>query len=229
MLRNAIGARATAIARIALPAYVLVAILGLPSPILAQRAQAFVKRGESIPKDFTSWSLFLVCNPAWLGSDQASAQRMKSLFDGFNAFSPIIGSKNVAVWFSTVSPPSPDNYDADEAGDYCAKYKLQSNVSPYVVVTTTYPTKFGATGNYYAMSLAGLDTENMLKLLGTVSDRIRAQDFNAPQFDSDRYWRQVTQTLEDSLRVIGRIAAAVKITVNARLFKIEIDGAKVSG
>jgi hypothetical protein len=75
---------------------------------------------------------------------------MQQLFGAFNAFSPIIGSNNYAVWFRKGSPAPPDRYDADRAGDYCIKYRLQANASPYVVVTTTYPTESGATGNYYA-------------------------------------------------------------------------------
>lgn len=204
-----------------------------PSGAWAQdAAQIIVSNGQSISRNYRSWSLFLVCNPEWLAGSEAAQNNMRDLYRAFGTFGRIIGSDNLAVWFSkptTVSEPSASEaYDADEAANYCGVYRLSANESPYIVVTTAYPTKDGTPGNYYAISLNGLDNSNRLRLLGTISDRIRMSDFRAAQFDSDRYWRGWIQVLEDSAQALRQLIPALKFTVDARAVKMEFDGSRLS-
>jgi len=156
---------------------------------------------------------------------------MRALFDAFGGFGQTIGTSNLAVWFvkkdTGASRPAPEDYDADEAGDYCATYKLSANDSPHIVVTTEYPKKNGVPGNYYAVSLNRLDQTNRLRLLGDISNRIRQADFNSTQFDSDRYWRRWRQVLEDSAEAMGTLIRAMNIVVNAGAVKFEFDGSKL--
>ena len=201
----------------------------ISSPLFAQRAGIQLNTGEPIPKNYKSWSLFLVCNPSWLRTDEAAKARMKSLFDAFSAFSRTIGSDNLAVWPITRKTGGPEAYNADLAGDYCETYRLSANDSPHVVVTTAYPTKAGAPGDFSAISLNGLDTENMTKLLGTISDRVRTSDLDKQQLASDRFWRRWTQILQDSVTAMGHLAKAIKFTVDTKLMKLEFDGEKLSG
>ena len=205
--------------------------LFLSSPALAQAASE-VTHGQSISPNYKSWSLFLVCNPEWLVTEEAAQENMRALHEAFSSFGKIIGSANLAVWFTkpaiSSSQANYETYDADEAGDYCASYGLSANESPYIVVTTAYPTKTGARGNYSAISLNRLDNANRLRLLGTISDRIRMSDFRAEQFDSDRYWRRWAQVLDESARAMGRLVEAIKFTVDARAVKVEFDGTKIS-
>ena len=50
-----------------------------------------------IPKDYKTWSLFLVNNPQWVVAE--SNDKVKKLYDQFQAFGRAIGRDNVAVWF----------------------------------------------------------------------------------------------------------------------------------
>jgi hypothetical protein len=195
-------------------------------------AEVVVADGQSISHNYKSWSLFLVCNPEWLVSSDAAQGNMRDLYRAFGVFGRIIGSDHLAVWFrkagTTQNPSAPEAYDATEAADYCAVYHLTANDSPYLVVTTAYPTKNGSSGNYLAVSLKGLDNTNRLKLLGTYSDRIRMSDFRASQFDSDRYWLGWTQVLEEGAAGLGQLVKAMKFTVDAKAVKIEFDGSRLS-
>ena len=50
-----------------------------------------------IPKEFDSWSLFLICNPNWLLSE--NQEKLADLYNGFRAFGRAIGTRHAAVWF----------------------------------------------------------------------------------------------------------------------------------
>src|SRR6266581_8603865 len=51
-----------------------------------------------IPKDpYKTWSLFLINNPQWVVAE--SNDKVKRLYDQFQAFGRAIGRYNVAVWF----------------------------------------------------------------------------------------------------------------------------------
>jgi hypothetical protein len=191
------------------------------------RSPVVVPAGQPIPKGFKTWSLFLVCNPAWLGDDPASKARMVQLHSAFLGFGGSLGTQNAAVWLTTAGG-NPSDYDADRAGDFCGTYGLSSNLSPYVVVSSDYPTVAGAPGDFAAISLAGLSTDNMLALLGQLSDRIRASQLDRDRMDSDRYWRGWVQVLEDSEAVVRKIAKGFSFSVDARVVKVRFDGKALS-
>ena len=220
------------------PAICLAACLAgttVPFVSSAARAQAaaqiVVSDGQTISRSYKSWSLFLVCNAEWLASSEAAQNNMRDLYQAFGVFGKIIGNDNLAIWFrksAAANPSAADAYDAEEAVNYCIHYGLSANDSPHIVVTTTYPAKDGSRGNYYAISLNGLDNQNRLKLLNTIRDRIVMSDFRAVQFDSDRYWRSWTQILQDSAQILGQVIPALKFTVDARAVKLEFDGSRIS-
>jgi hypothetical protein len=194
-------------------------------------AEIVISDGQAISRSYESWSLFLVCNAVWLASGEAAQNNMRDLYLAFGVFGKIIGNDNLAVWFrksAVTTPSAAEAYDADEAANYCIHYGLSANDSPHIVVTTTYPAKNGSRGNYYAISLNGLDNQNRLKLLNTIRDRIVMSDFRAVQFDSDRYWRGWTQILQESAQILGQAIASLKFTVDARAVKLEFDGSRIS-
>src|SRR5581483_7912645 len=64
------------------------------------RSPVVVPAGQPIPKEFKTWSLFLVCNPGWLGDDAAAKLRMTVLHSAFLGFGRSLGTKNAAVWLT---------------------------------------------------------------------------------------------------------------------------------
>lgn len=174
--------------------------------------------GQPIPEGFKTWALFLVCNPAWLGDDAASRERMLKLHSAFMGFGRSLGSRNAAVWFAGPSG-RPENYDADRASDYCATYRLSGLRSPYVVITSRYPTETGAPGDFAAISMAGLNADNTLTLLGELADHVRASQLDPSTMDSDRYWRGWVQVLEDTINAAGRLARGLSFSVDTRFVR----------
>jgi hypothetical protein len=186
------------------------AILVAPGHALANvtRAPVVVPQGQPIPRGFKTWSLFLVCNPAWLGDDASSKARIGTLHSAFLGFGRSLGSQNAAVWFTT-APGTPADYDADRASDFCGTYRLEANRSPYI-------------------SLVGLDADNVLKLLGQLSDLIRAAQLDRAKMDSDRYWRGWVQVLENCASAAGKIAKGFSFAVDTRVIKVKFDPKQVS-
>jgi hypothetical protein len=61
-----------------------------------------IEAGRAVPSQSTlipleSWSLFLVCNLAWLG--RGNTDKINVLYEQFQAFGRAIGPKHLAVWF----------------------------------------------------------------------------------------------------------------------------------
>jgi hypothetical protein len=191
---------------------------------------------------FQTWSLFLVCDPAWLNNDENSKHNLTALHTQFLGFGRAIGSKNLAVWFggSTLSGhlagPVGDskevvNYDADEAINFCTQYGLVATESPCVIVTTQYPEENrphgSGYGNYYKISLSNLDADQMERLLGSLADHVRSSELSQQKFDSERYWALWDKILRESVEVLGLFARGVKVTINTAVIKVEISGDKV--
>lgn len=101
---------------------------------------------EEIPKNFKTWSLFLVCNPKWLESTTPdTSNNLEKLYQSFETFGRTIGDDNAAVWFSlTGGQRNADltpthRIDVERSVRFCAAWKLAPSSSPYVVVTSSYP------------------------------------------------------------------------------------------
>jgi len=119
------------------------------------------KRHEPIPREgYASWSLFLICNPAWLL--QENQAKLQDLYRQFRAFGRAIGPKHLAVWFWERSPggatPALGEYvDVDRSSQYCDSLRLLPSQSPHVVVMTTYPAPAQPfTGDKVVLQLNGL-------------------------------------------------------------------------
>jgi hypothetical protein len=53
---------------------------------------------EPIPKGYDTYSLFLICDPAWLLKNQHNKERIANLHKQFLAFGDSLGDKHLAVW-----------------------------------------------------------------------------------------------------------------------------------
>ena len=119
------------------------AMLAAPSQGRAQAAYEVMPL-QQIPRSYDSWSLFLVCNPAWLleNGDRGIAE----LFRAYKAFGQAIGPKNLAIWFwkAPAMTPTLENTDIGRMSEYCQKYRLTPSDTPQVVATTRKSGRAGA-------------------------------------------------------------------------------------
>jgi len=157
---------------------------------------------EPIPESpYKTWSLFLINNPQWVLAE--SNEKIKRLYDEFEAFGKAIGPDHVAVWFwskSVAREPVAFNEAVDVARSarFCEKLKLAPSGGPYILVTSDFPGRGQMNDSstflptplerYYTVSLNNKSADEIMELLTRVADKIttdRLADLNSR---SERYW-----------------------------------------
>ena len=130
-----------------------------------------------VPRDgYKTWSLFLVCNPAWATSERE--QDLAKLYESFKAFGDAIGDHNLAVWFSsrgTLRTSSPE-LDAARSARYCRTLQLKPSLGPYIVITASYPDEAGKPNERAVFQLGGLGPTEIGGLLGKLADDLLLTD-----------------------------------------------------
>jgi hypothetical protein len=173
-----------------------------------------------IPTEFESWSLSLVCNPAWWLKE--NQQLLQGLRVQFAAFSEAIGPKHLAVWFAKQGQP--DSVDADRSARYCEKFGLLPSEGPHVLVTTTYPDLDQPTLNYYVIKLNGTRAPEISSLLTKLADQLLVQGLRQEELDSERWWRAWQSIFESTRTTVATLMKKVKVTIDTKFFKVEIEG-----
>ena len=139
-----------------------------------------------------SWSLFLVCNPAWFLEE--NQPNLRNLYTQFNAFSKVIGPTHLAVWFWKQNPSGwtpkvlGDVMDENRHNSYCTKFGLLPSESPHVLVTTLHPDSTEAVGDRkkVIVKLSGTNATGIqiLLLKLTASARRARLTTSRPRFGS---------------------------------------------
>lgn len=196
--------------------------IGLP-----QDARALNLDTEPIPKNYQSWSLFLICNPQWLLAESES--RLSNLYANFISFGDAIGERHLAVWF-TRRPPTPQgsiakDLDVKRNAALCTKLKLLPSKSPYVVVMTSYPDVEVENLKYEVLiELNNLPPEDIGNLLTKLTDQLLVQGLRQADFDSAQYWGAWKRSVESIGDILASLIKKVKITINAGPVKLEVEG-----
>lgn len=183
--------------------------------------EPILNNNEGVP--FKSWSLFLICNPAWLLKE--NSQMVWGLLERFEAFGKSIGKDHLAVWFWQSKPrqgmPVADFLDVDRSSQYCDKYGLLPSESPHVLVTTTYPHLTTPVKDYSFLALNGINPDGIMRLLNTLADQLKVQGLQQKELGSRVWW----ETWWSSIAAIGSrtsdLMQHVKLTFDTKFFKIE--------
>jgi hypothetical protein len=153
--------------------------------VSAIHAQAFVEiigRKEPIPFGYKTYSLFLICNPAWLDPSRSSG--LTDLFHQFQAFGRSIGDDQAAVWFwrttvkkgweNTLVPT--DVIDVERGTEFCKAWKLKPSDGPYLAVTTTRPDESNLTKGIpdgsAVFTLGAMNPSQISSLLAKLTDSL---------------------------------------------------------
>jgi hypothetical protein len=190
------------------------------------QAQAKVAPPEAIPRnDYKTWSLFLVCNPAWLGPEKAPD--LYSLYQQFEAFGRAIGDDHLAVWFwkSRIAENDPkiaDKVDVERSVRFCRTFNLQPSSSPYVLVTTSYPDEshLAIPKDYALFELAKMNSTDISKLLTKLTDELvlkgRVEGAKPAPEAEGALWIRL---LEATQRAIGDFGCAWNLKVQTGLLE----------
>lgn len=158
---------------------------------------------QPIPRSpYKTWSLFLINNPQWLVAE--SNEKIRRLYDQFEAFGKAIGPNHVAVWFW--SGEAQADVDVDRSARFCERLKLPPSGGPYILVTSDYPGN-GLTSDpssflptplksYYTVSLNNKSADEIIQLLTSVADKITADRLSELNSSSKSWWSGWQQTFE---------------------------------
>lgn len=191
--------------------------------------------GHAIRRPFSTWSLFLISNSTWLEAE--SSDKIIALFKSYVGFGRAIGRDHAAVWFgrlpwstaSTLSAKSglsvsyredpPDDargtdlaaqIDTRKCADYCAKFKLDINRGPHVVVTKQYPGLDQQLDDHIVIALNTLKPASTSKLLSTLASQIINNKLDQAGLASQKWrliWRDaVGAALRSLSSVFDRVA-----------------------
>jgi|GEM_PF-2445780 hypothetical protein len=203
-----------------LPCVMLLSFLVLESEALGQ-APVPLKPHQTIPgKPFTSWSLFLVCDPAWLLPGQETA--LRDLQVRYRAFGDTTGPSHAAVWFENVvaGQQVTGSVDVGRNVEYCRKFQLVPSEGPHVVVTTIHPDQWKAGDSKIVLAFAGRSAQDMQGQLSKLNDQIAAQRLSQKELDSVAWWSTWTEIIETTCTWLSK----VKWSVDAKVAKVERSG-----
>jgi hypothetical protein len=196
-------------------------VLATPLEVCAQ-ATYEVMPTVNIPKEgYSSWSLFLICNPAWMTTN--GDKGIIELFKDYKAFGAAIGPKNLAIWFWTkpAMTPSADLTDVSRSSGYCQKYKLLPSDSPHVLVTTSYPDDPNP-GDRFVISLNGLDGQASALALTKLTDQLLVTGLNQSELDASDKWRRVFNATGAALSAVGCYFDKISFSFKTGVLNAEI-------
>lgn len=201
----------------------------------AQAVSELVTSDQPIPEDCKSWSLFLICNPAWVVPEGAS--NLESLYSQFQAFGGVLGPEHVAVWFWSREWSWDEQEELHTAVDvvrssaFCSLLDLPLGDSPYVVVTTeypgearvsTYPETFHKPENFYVLALNGVPASEATELLTRLANQIVAERLTEVDLGSEGYWRRWQQIFESLQSGLVDFSKTIRVTLNTQFFTVEM-------
>lgn len=130
---------------------------------------------QQIPRNYQTWSLFLVCTPDWVTPERSAD--LANLYRRFRGFGAAIGNDNLAVWFWTAQttltdPRLSDKVDVARSAEYCRTLKLAPSAGPYLVVTSAYPDVNAFPQDRAVYELGGLQPADLAKLLNMLTDQL---------------------------------------------------------
>lgn len=226
--------------RALLPAVLAVLLLAAALSARTASAQAIselVMSDEPIPEDYDSWSLFLVCNPAWLLPESQS--NLLNLYSQFRAFGGVLGPDHVAVWFWshgwTWDEPGElhSAIDVVRSSAICSLLDLPLSDSPYVVVATEYPgaatmsdypESFVKPENYYVLALGDVDAGEAMQMLSSLADAVVAEKVFETDPNTESFWRKWEDVFRNVRAGVVDVASKLRVTINTQFFTLELSG-----
>jgi hypothetical protein len=166
---------------------------------------------------YRSWSLFLVCDPAWLHPERAEA--LLDLRRRYGYFGDTTGPAHAAVWFTTTADPD-SPLDVERMRQYCDRFTLVGSEGPHIVVTTVHPDRWTPGDSRIVLAFGELPARDIQERLSKLNDRITLGGLWREELDSERWWAVWVRVLESACDWLDK----VKWGINAKVLRIEREG-----
>jgi hypothetical protein len=175
------------------------------------------KTGE-IPKNFKTYSFFLVCNPQWLAPGKRSG--LLDLYLQFHEFGRTIGNDNAAIWFLKSVSTHDDtglsnNTDVERSVRLCRAWDLTPSEGPHLVITT-YPDESLLSSRIpphlpeksAVYKLGTMSPEDISKLLAKITDglvkRGQIEDLlSNPPSVAPPLWARLLEVTQQTIKSFG--------------------------
>jgi hypothetical protein len=223
-------------ARLATALSLATVLLAFPSAAQAQAAVRVYGR-DAIPlvadhgmlppgTPFSSWSLFLPCNPRWLATERS--EDLGRLNRAYFHFAIVTGPRHAAVWFLRPraagapgdQPNAANDLDIERSAAYCDRFGLRPSGGPYVAVTTVHPDQWQGEvpGQRPADPLVVLAFDNIgsvqaAELLTELNDQLQRNQLSREALDTRRWWLAWDRVLGGMCRYFRDLKVSVSIKV----------------
>lgn len=147
----------------------------------------------------------------------AGTEKVKPLYDQFEAFGRVVGPDNLAVWFWTENIWETKSYkavDTNRAAMFCEKLRLPPSNSPHILFTNEYPgtgltndaSTFLLTTAKYSQhwSLNDRSPDEIMQLLTRVADKIVADKLSELDSTSGGLFARLAASLRGSSWLPGQ-------------------------
>lgn len=204
-----------------------------PKPI---DALSYLYPDQPIPEGFNSWSIFIINNPEWVLPQ--SKEKLKGLYDNFNALGSTIGPSNMAVWFS-LPPASPDNsfpdVDVMRGSAFAYSLKLLPSKGPCIITTTDYPgpayldddpDSFKALDNYSILQLHDASPEEIDMIINDLADQLVIGKLSMKNSESEDYWRAWEEAFNTTRNKILDVARNISFKIKTDFFEVDFQSNK---
>lgn len=205
----------------------VLALALLAVSVTGLRGQAFqevITPDREIDDGYETWSLFLICNPAWASPD--AYERLESMWRAFVGFGRAIGDDHLAVWFWRRPPrwgteDLVDDVDVERATRWCDLYDLRPSESPHVLVTTTYPTLDERVEEYGTVELAGAEPAQITDFMVELADVLYEGDLASLDPQTESFWFRLFEAIRSPIRSLGEDVA---VTIQSGPLKLQWSG-----
>lgn len=176
---------------------------------------------ESLPKSYESWSMFLICNDAWIQTE--NIDELEELYRLFKSFGLAIGQDHIATWFTTSSDTK--SPDIERNATFCEQYGLDVSGGPYVVITSYYPDESRANSKkdeWGILDFHGKEDEEVYLILEQWATALRNSKIYKKNPEKGGYWRILKSTFRLVQRALIGISEDVGFEVGAGPIKVSI-------
>lgn len=175
---------------------------------------------QPVPAGYVSQSIFVICSPDWILRERE--EDLLALHAYFEAFGRAIGRDHAAVWFWQSLPDLEDgladDLDVERSAEICSGLRLRPSESPHIVVTSRWDR------DHMILALGGLEASRIRQVLVRLADRLVAGGIAAEDVESEIWWQTWYAAADQALRGLAQVASAVKLTIDTKFFKLELDG-----
>lgn len=190
-----------------------VAALAPCQPARGQALEEVITPDREISRGYDTWSLFLICNPAWARPD--AVEQIENMWNAFVGFGRTIGANNLAVWFWRRQPrwgqaALVEDVDIERSAAYCQLYGLDPSRSPHVLVTTSYPTLDERVDDYGTVELAGADPAQIDQFLISLADALYAGDLASLDPGTESFWFRLFEAIRGPIRRLAGVSVTIE-------------------